>query len=52
MRPEERPDALTITRTSNAMVINFMTDGIPIVYYGQEHGFSGNADPVRQASMT
>lgn len=34
------------------MVINFMTDGIPIVYYGQEHGFSGNADPVRQASMT
>lgn len=34
------------------MVINFMTDGIPIVYYGQEQGFSGQADPVRQASMT
>ncbi|TCD68229.1 hypothetical protein EIP91_011298 [Steccherinum ochraceum] len=29
----------------NAMVFNFMSDGIPIVYYGQEQGFSGNADP-------
>lgn len=23
---------------------------IPIVYYGQEQGFSGNADPVKQPS--
>ncbi|KAH0830442.1 glycoside hydrolase family 13 protein [Lanmaoa asiatica] len=29
----------------NAMIFNFMSDGIPIVYYGQEQGFSGNADP-------
>ncbi|KIJ17255.1 alpha-amylase [Paxillus involutus ATCC 200175] len=29
----------------NAMVFNFMSDGIPIVYYGQEQGFSGYADP-------
>jgi alpha-amylase len=28
------------------MVFNFMSDGIPIVYYGQEQGFHGNADPV------
>lgn len=30
------------------MVFNFMSDGIPIVYYGQEQGFHGNSDPVRQ----
>lgn len=30
----------------NAMAWTFMTDGIPIVYYGQEQGFSGIADPV------
>ncbi len=30
----------------NAMVFSFMADGIPIVYYGQEQGFHGNADPV------
>ncbi|TDL27217.1 alpha-amylase [Rickenella mellea] len=29
----------------NVMTFNFMFDGIPIVYYGQEQGFSGNADP-------
>ncbi|KAF8510219.1 alpha-amylase [Hysterangium stoloniferum] len=29
----------------NALVFTFMTDGIPIVYYGQEQRFSGNADP-------
>lgn len=29
----------------NAMIFSFMSDGIPIVYYGQEQGFSGNADP-------
>ncbi|KAI0928231.1 hypothetical protein AcW1_005538 [Taiwanofungus camphoratus] len=29
----------------NAMVFNFMSDGIPIVYYGQEQGFSGGGDP-------
>ncbi|THH04818.1 hypothetical protein EW145_g5247, partial [Phellinidium pouzarii] len=29
----------------NAMVFNFMSDGIPIVYYGQEQGFHGASDP-------
>ncbi|PCH38712.1 glycoside hydrolase family 13 protein [Wolfiporia cocos MD-104 SS10] len=29
----------------NAMVFNFMSDGIPIVYYGQEQGFNGSGDP-------
>ena len=33
----------------NAMVFSFMSDGIPIVYYGQEQGFHGNADPVSQS---
>lgn len=28
------------------MVFNFMSDGIPVVYYGQEQSFSGAADPV------
>ena len=35
----------------NAMIFNFMSDGIPIVYYGQEQGFSGNADPVRASLL-
>lgn len=30
----------------NAMTFNFMTDGIPIVYYGQEQFFHGVGDPV------
>ncbi|EIN07658.1 glycoside hydrolase family 13 protein [Punctularia strigosozonata HHB-11173 SS5] len=29
----------------NAMTFNFMSDGIPIVYYGQEQSFSGIGDP-------
>ena len=28
------------------MVFTFLSDGIPIVYYGQEQYFSGGADPV------
>lgn len=35
----------------NVMVFNFMTDGIPIVYYGQEQGFSGNSDPYNREAM-
>lgn len=27
------------------MTWNFVTDGIPIVYYGQEQNFNGNGDP-------
>ncbi|TFK67893.1 glycoside hydrolase family 13 protein [Pluteus cervinus] len=35
----------------NAMVLTFMTDGIPIVYYGQEQGFSGATDPWNREPM-
>ncbi|EJF62461.1 alpha-amylase [Dichomitus squalens LYAD-421 SS1] len=35
----------------NAMTFNFMSDGIPIVYYGQEQGFNGNADPYNREPL-
>ncbi|KAJ7184194.1 alpha-amylase [Mycena filopes] len=35
----------------NAMTFSFMSDGIPIVYYGQEQGFSGNADPYNREPL-
>ena len=33
------------------MVFNWMSDGIPIMYYGQEQGFSGNADPYNREPL-
>jgi len=35
----------------NAMTFTFMSDGIPIVYYGQEQYFSGNADPMNREPL-
>lgn len=35
----------------NAMVYNFMSDGIPIVYYGQEQLFSGGTDPMNREPL-
>jgi len=35
----------------NAMAFNFMSDGIPIVYYGQEQAFSGNGDPFNREPL-
>ncbi|EAU88378.2 alpha-amylase [Coprinopsis cinerea okayama7 len=35
----------------NAMAWNFMTEGIPVVYYGQEHGFSGLGDPHNREAL-
>ncbi|RDB21011.1 Alpha-amylase 1 [Hypsizygus marmoreus] len=35
----------------NAMVLNFLTDGIPIVYYGQEQSFSGSNDPYNREAL-
>ncbi|KAJ3737415.1 glycoside hydrolase family 13 protein [Lentinula guzmanii] len=35
----------------NAMTFNFMTDGIPIVYYGQEQYFSGAGDPLNREPL-
>jgi len=29
----------------------FMTDGIPIVYYGQEQGMHGNSDPFNREAL-
>jgi len=35
----------------NAMVFNFMSDGIPVVYYGQEQSFSGGTDPMNREPL-
>ncbi|KAH6871124.1 alpha-amylase [Coprinopsis sp. MPI-PUGE-AT-0042] len=35
----------------NAMAWNFLTEGIPIVYYGQEHGLSGAGDPHNREAL-
>ncbi|KAG6909822.1 hypothetical protein DXG01_015095 [Tephrocybe rancida] len=35
----------------NPMILTFLTDGIPIVYYGQEQGFSGSADPFNREPL-
>ncbi|KAF4614639.1 hypothetical protein D9613_002835 [Agrocybe pediades] len=35
----------------NAMTFTFMSDGIPVVYYGQEQYFSGNSDPFNREAL-
>ncbi|KAF9052781.1 alpha-amylase [Panaeolus papilionaceus] len=35
----------------NAMSLNFMSDGIPVVYYGQEQSFSGVGDPYNREPL-
>jgi len=35
----------------NAMILTFMSDGIPIVYYGQEQGLDGAADPDNRGPL-
>jgi len=35
----------------NAMTFNFMSDGIPICYYGQEMGFRGAGDPLNREPL-
>ncbi|KAJ2931426.1 hypothetical protein H1R20_g5722, partial [Candolleomyces eurysporus] len=35
----------------NAMAWNFFSDGIPIVYYGQEQSFSGSGDPNNREAL-
>jgi alpha-amylase len=34
-----------LSLVKNAMAYTFVTDGIPILYYGQEQGYSGGAEP-------
>jgi len=36
---------------SNALTFLFMNDGIPIVYYGLEQGFSGGSDPANREAL-
>ena len=33
------------------MTFIFMTDDIPIVYYGQERGMHGNSDPYNREAL-
>ncbi|KAJ7053827.1 glycoside hydrolase family 13 protein [Mycena amicta] len=35
----------------NAMVWPFVADGIPILYYGQEQGYQGGADPSNREAL-
>jgi len=35
----------------NAMILTFMSDGIPIVYYGQEQSLDGAADPYNRGPL-
>ncbi|KAI0301148.1 glycoside hydrolase family 13 protein [Multifurca ochricompacta] len=35
----------------NAMTFPFVHDGIPIVYYGQEQGYQGGADPYNREAL-
>ncbi|KAI0005872.1 glycoside hydrolase family 13 protein [Russula compacta] len=35
----------------NAMVLTFMSDGIPIVYYGQEQYLNGSGDPYNRGPL-
>ncbi|KAK7023885.1 Not1-domain-containing protein [Favolaschia claudopus] len=35
----------------NAMTYTFLSDGVPVVYYGLEQGFSGNADPYNREPL-
>jgi len=35
----------------NAMIFTLMSDGIPIVYYGQEQGFHGGPDPYNREPL-
>jgi alpha-amylase len=39
------------TLGTNALVWPFVTDGIPILYYGQEQGFAGGPDPSNREAL-
>jgi alpha-amylase len=49
--PRWHNQSVDIQSLFNAMVFTFMSDGIPIVYYGQEQGFSGNSDPFNREPL-
>lgn len=37
--------------TKNAIAFTVLNDGIPIIYYGQEQGFSGKVDPYNREPL-
>lgn len=39
------------TLVANVMAYPFVSDGIPILYYGQEQGFSGGEDPANREPL-
>jgi len=49
--PRWHNQSVDIQSLYNAMVFNFMSDGIPIVYYGQEQGMSGYLDPFNREAL-
>ncbi|PQE17869.1 Acid alpha-amylase protein [Rutstroemia sp. NJR-2017a BBW] len=40
-----------LSQGKNALVYDFFTDGIPVVYYGAEQGFAGANDPQNRAAL-
>lgn len=40
-----------LSRQMNAITFNFMSDGIPTVYYGAEQRFSGGNDPENREAL-
>lgn len=49
--PRWHNQSVDVQTLYNAMVFNFMSDGIPIVYYGQEQGMSGGDDPYNREAL-
>ena len=42
------PPEYVFQLVKNAMTWPFIQDGIPILYYGQEQGYTGGADPANR----
>lgn len=40
-----------LSLTKNAMAYTFVTDGIPIFYYGQEQGYTGGNEPASREAL-
>ncbi|KAG9089404.1 hypothetical protein FS749_001360 [Ceratobasidium sp. UAMH 11750] len=40
-----------LSLTKNAMAYTFVTDGIPILYYGQEQGYTGGNEPASREAL-
>ncbi|KAF8151957.1 alpha-amylase A precursor [Mycena galopus ATCC 62051] len=40
-----------IARLTNLLVLNFLADGIPILYYGQEQALAGSNDPLNREAL-